>query len=270
MEELTTRDKWNALQTSIDETYLADLNAVDPDGIGIGVTCPNCQHVSWIKLPRSRGYIQCPIEICCPNACGYFGHLQSFGSRADHVPEDFGTQELCRRDGTEFRTNGKIFRCPVCAIENPRELMSQFVNRVRLISEYATQEDLSEKLGSLVSAFDGIMRASNKIAIKNAVAFNVAHPEVKSFQDICTAQKKLLTHIDLSKCMDNWMNFVTTFQKRHAFSHSLGVADEKFIVKTGFSPCQKGRTLKLTRAELIEFSESCEKIVRSYFGAFLS
>lgn len=264
------REKWQVLQISLDEAYLAELDAIDPLRTGMKISCPNCQQTSWIKLSRNRHYLQPPIKICCPHACGFFGDLHSFGAHAQNPPADLDIQEICRRDGTEFNTSGKIFRCPVCAIENPREIMIYFVNRVKLISESATQEDLSEKLGSLVSVFDGVMRASNKIACENAVRLGHSHPEIGSFQDIYRVQTKLLQYLDLSACVNNWSNFVTTFQKRHAFSHTLGVADEKFIAKTGVDASLKGRALKLTRAEVIEFAEDCEKIVKRYFAMFLS
>jgi hypothetical protein len=250
-------------------SYQTKLRAIDPYETGLVVVCPACRIESWILLSDENDYFQGALQICCPAACGHYSSISDFSPHASLPNLSFDEDFICPRDKTRFKTFGAIHRCPVCAIENPREVMNNCADRV-LASTSTLPNDLADQLGSLVSTFDGVMRQCNRIALQNAAHLNTSHPRVKSFQDAATAQQTLASVLDISKYVQDWPKFLETFQKRHSLSHSLGVIDQKYIEKTGISPSQIGRKIQLSKQQIDQFANDCKAIVRGYFGHFLS
>ena len=70
--------------------------------------------------------------------------------------------------------------------------------------------------------------------------------------------------------VSDWNQFVLIFQKRHLFAHTLGVADEDYLNKSGDAETPLGKKVKLTKDDVIFFAGEAEKIVQHYFGHFLS
>lgn len=248
--------------------YLTELRAIDPDGMGIFLLCPACKLESWVLLPSENIYFIDTLDICCPAACGHYASLNDFSPCASGEIIDFDEEHICPIDKAKFRTFGVIHRCPVCAIENPREVMNACADRV-LASTSSKFSDLADQLSSLVSTFDGVMRRSNRIAQKNASLFGNTHPHIKSFQDAATAQKILAPLLDISVHAKDWQEFMENFQKRHSLSHSLGIIDKKYVDKTAASPLMIGRKIGLSKSQVDQFAEDCKAIVRVYFGYFL-
>ena len=122
------------------------------------------------------------------------------------------------------------------------------------------------------------MRACNKIAVSNQEVFRaepggeslVEHPRVASFQNVAAARTKLLSKWDMASAVSDWNQFVLIFQKRHLFAHTLGVADEDYLNKSGDAETPLGKKVKLTKDDVIFFAGEAEKIVQHYFGHFLS
>lgn len=250
-------------------SYRTKLRAIDPNGTGLLVVCPACGMKSWILLPDKNDYFQGELQICCPVACGHYSSISDFSPNASLPNLSFDKDFICLRDRTQVKTFGVINRCPVCAIENPREVMNSCADRV-LASTSSLPNDLENQLGSLVNTFDGVMRRCNQIAVQNAALLKISHPSVKSFQDAETAQKTLFSFLDISICVQDWPKFLETFQKRHLFSHSLGVIDQKYVTKTGASPSFIGRKIDLSKQQIDQFANDCKAIVSGYFGRFLS
>ena len=252
------------------KAYREQLDSLDPARIGLSLSCPGCSMKSWLLLPEKSRYAHEPnVRITCPAACGHYADIHEFAPLASAPDDSFDIAHDCVRDGAKFRTFGTIYRCPVCAIENPREVMNSCAQRV-LASSANDISDLSNELGSLVGTFDGVMRQTNRIACQNASASGLIHPIVRSFQDIASARNTLDGVIDISKLVRDWSQFNETFQKRHALSHSLGVIDQKYLNKTGVASTQLGRKVQLTRDQVNQFAADCQAIVTSYFGRFLS
>lgn len=264
---------WYELQKADDETYLAELKSVDPDRIGLKITCPDCNASSWIKLPEKR-YAHNPISIACPVACGAYYPLGLFNPhpKSKFDTDHFDLETKCKRDGTEFALNGALFRCPICGIENPREVMENLVKRVKLsCTSTSSKEILSNFLGEIVSTFDGVMRRCNKIAIENCnILGGNTHPSISSFQNVSAARDKLLPKFDIARAVSDWPRYIMTFQKRHLFAHSLGVVDAEYIRKSGDASSIIGKQVSLTHEEIISLAENSESIVRRYFAHFLS
>lgn len=267
------RTKWDEIEKKEDEDYYSELKSVDPKGEGFKIKCPDCNAVAWVKLPEKR-YSLKPISIACPAACGAYYQLISFHpyptSKFDTA--HFDLKLKCERDETEFALNGVLFRCPTCGIENPREIMKNLTNRVKLgCADTPSREVLSNFLSEIVATFDGVMRKCNKIAVENSkINGGDIHPEVRSFQNISAARNKLVQVFDMSIFVVDWSEYVKIFQKRHLFAHSLGVVDAEYIAKSGDVSSEIGKQVSLSPDEIVYLAQNAEIIVVKYFGYFLS
>ena len=268
-----TRRSWDAWQMESDKKYAAQLTSLDPAGEGLKITCPDCSATAWVLLPQKRKF-ENPISIACPTGCGAYYNLSFFSPSASTKSQagDFDLESECTGDGAIFALNGAIFRCPLCGIENPREVMRSMTDQIRSRCARSVSRDvLSEMLGKIVSTFDGVMRRSNEIAVENHNRLNIEpHPTVNSFQNIAAARVKLLPIFDIASATSDWSAYVCTAQKRHLFSHGLGVVDEKYIKKSGDNSSVLGKQVKLTTEEIVSFAENSESIVRKYFAHCLS
>ena len=269
----TTRPSWADLQREEDEKYTALLDQFDPDRIGMRIVCPGCGGDSWLTLPAKRGHGRHPLTVSCPRACGTYGLLAIFSpsacARAD--AGDFDLSNVCRNDGAEIATNGAIFRCPMCAIENPRAIMNDLKTTIlKTLTPGASTDACSDLVAKVMSTFDGVMRASNRIAVSNAIELKQSHPVVTSFQNVAAARDKLLPGWDMAKPVSDWPRFVLIVQKRHLFAHTLGVADQDYIRKSGDASTPPGKKVKLTADDVSFFATAAEQIVIHYFGYYLS
>ncbi|CAB3627136.1 hypothetical protein [Achromobacter aegrifaciens] len=273
---MSTNDRaqrWAAHIKVEDEKYLSELKLFDPHGDGVTVTCPDCKANAWIRLAEKR-YSTNPIFICCPAACGAYYEISSFKPNPNPRSNlsHFDIQRECPRDGAKFAVNGVIFRCPVCAIENPREVMHTLSEQIKENCTANTpRENLINYLSLLISTFDGVMRRANAIAVRNHhVTGSQAHPKISSFQNISSARTKLLPYIDMASTVNDWPLFLKAFQKRHLFAHSLGVVDSDYLDKTGDISATLGKQVPLSSTELVQVAHDMEVFVKRYFGLFLS
>jgi hypothetical protein len=280
-----TREDWEREQREENARYKTELDAMDPDRIGMRIRCPTCHAESWVKLSEERyGYRE--ITLSCPTACGTWGPAAIFSPtpQAKDTAGHFDIDYTCRGDGAESMSNGALFRCPVCAIENPRRIMRDLTESVLAgVEKSNTTDALADLLSKIVATFDGVMRASNRIAVSNREIINAeiinAEPgerqssaitRVNSFQNIAAARNKLLPEWDMAKKVSDWNRFVLLFQKRHLFAHTLGVADEDYLNKSGDTETPLGKKVKLSKDDVIFLAKETEEVVKSYFGNFLS
>lgn len=265
--------RWAARVKAEDEKYLAELRLFDPYGHGVTIICPDCKAKAWIRFADKR-YSENPIFISCPAACGAYYEISSFKpspnlhSNLSH----FDIQKECPRDGVRFAVNGVIFRCPVCAIENPREVMHTLSEQIKENCTVDTpRENLINYLSVLIGTFDGVMRRMNAIATRNCqVMGGHPHPKISSFQNISAARTKLLPYIDIASTVNDWPLFLKIFQKRHLFAHSLGVVDSDYLDKTGDISATLGKQVPLSSTELVQVAHDMEMFIKRYFGLFLS
>jgi hypothetical protein len=255
-----------------DELYRKELDRIDPERLGVRLICPHCSAVSWVRLPEQR-YGVMPLMLACPAACGHYGPINEFQpSPLDlHRASGFDRSETCRHDGAETRFNGRFFRCPVCAYENPREIMRELTAQItKDLASSPNRDRLSDLLARIVSTFDGVMRSCNSVATRNAAGGMYPFSQVSSFQNLLAAREKMLPHWDMATAANDWRGFVIAFQKRHCFSHTLGVADQSYIDKSGDPAAVVGRDINLSGREVLVCAQDAERIVRSFFGHYLS
>ena len=253
--------------------YSLELDLLDPKRIGLEITCPECEAVSWLKLPDITIY-DVPISICCPTACGAFYPISAFNPKPSTQSSigDFDIREKCYRDGVQFALNGAIYRCPLCAIENPREVMAELLRHVKnkAVSSPGRRE-LTDLLGNIVSTFDGTMRRCNAIVRRNFQRMGLdPFPQVNSFQNLVAARAKMIPTWDMSSAVSDWDKVVLIFQKRHLFAHALGVVDQDYIDKSGDTSSMIAKQVSLSAEEVVFLAEETNKIVRAFFGMFLS
>ncbi|WP_125900927.1 hypothetical protein [Methylobacterium indicum] len=256
-----------------DRRYEATLDALDPKRLGLMVTCPACQAVSWVKLPEKR-YGLSPITISCPRSCGFYGPIFEFkpkDSRSEDAT-DFDIEYECPRDHTLTRSQGRVFKCPTCAIENPRDIMRDLRESVeRDLAQNPDRDRLADLLSRTVGTFDGVMRACNVMAVRVGQSGSAGNlPPVNSFQNIAAARQKMSAVWDMKSVSHDWNALVRSFQKRHCFAHTLGVVDQSYIDKSGDITAVVGRQVSLTTEEVRACVLDTENIVRKFFGMFLS
>jgi hypothetical protein len=141
---------------------------------------------------------------------------------------------------------------------------------LRKLAPDATTDTCADLIAKVMSTFDGVMRASNRIAVANAIALQKTHPVVTSFQNVTAARDKLLPGWDMATPVSDWPRFVLIVQKRHLFAHTLGVADQDFISKSGDTSTPPGKKVKLTAQDVDFFANAAKQIVNHYFGCGLS
>lgn len=216
-----------------------------------------------------------PLKLACPKACGYYGDVELFAPRqltTEQIAE-FDVKNSCPRDMTITRSFGKFLRCPFCAYENCREIMHELTEFVDTAcsTEDLDRDELADILSRIVSTFDGVMRICNSIAVRNYADSPIyAIKSVTSFQNLVAARDKMLPDWDMATKAGDWQGFVLAFQKRHCFAHTLSLADQAYIDKTGDTTAVVGRNIKLTSREVIFCAREAENIVSKFFGQYFS
>ncbi len=253
-----------------DENYKKKLSILDPNRMGIVITCPRCNTLSWLKLPENRTGWDDEILLACPSACGYGGFVDTFKPKATKRDDagDFDIDTICKKYKTSYAFNGYVHRCPVCYIENPREILEFIVCKAeKAIKENHSRDELIQLLSNIVSAFDGVMRRCYEIHMANK---NIVNYKTPSFQNITSVKDKLADLIRIESTVDDWHKFVKVFQKRHLFVHSLGVVDQKYIDKTGDTTVSVGKQVSLNSEEVLFLAKNTLKIVVVFFAHHLS
>jgi hypothetical protein len=134
-----------------------------------------------------------------------------------------------------------------------------------------TRKELIDLLGHVVSTFDGVMRRCNSIVRSNYQRMGLdPFPQVHSFQSLVAARNKMIGTWDMSSVVSDWGKVVMVFQKRHLFTHGLGVVDQEYIDKSGDSTSTLGKQVSLGSEEVVFLAEETNKIVHAFFGMFLS
>ena len=263
-------DIWNDRQNEI---YIATMRSIDPDRAGIEITCPKCASLSWVRLPKtSMGYAM-PLQLACPRACGECDAIEAFNPVQidEGATKRFDTVHICRNDGSETRTYGRFIRCAFCAYENSRELMMELTHHVeRTLCKPCDRDTLADLLSRIVSTFDGVMRACWETIVSRVPLGSAPIPPVSSFQNLNAARVKMLGQWDVQSVALDWDKFILAFQKRHCFAHTLGIADQAYIDKSGDLSVLPGQGVSLDAAEVLQCAREAENIVKRFYAGFFS
>jgi hypothetical protein len=258
-------------------------------GQPITLNCPTCLRKSWMRLPEQRiAYFINGVTLSCPRACGFYGDLAAFEpvASADDERSQYDTHTICVRCLVEYASDGVVLRRPCCAIETPREVMSDVLKTIEnhaAAPKPPSDQTLEMLLSLVVSTFDGVMREMCGIVNRNAehlhndgydalIAFT--RPPLdgeSSFQNLHAARRRLqAAGWDMAEQVNDWTALVTVFQKRHLYAHKLGVADLAYVTKTNDSSATVGKRVKVTLDEILTAARDCMRLVVNFFGCFLS
>lgn len=169
------------------------------------------------------------------------------------------TELVCEKCTLRYMIYGVFGFCPDCGVHNSFQILKKNLEIVeKLLAVAETQEkavaqNLFENgLEDCVSAFDGFGREICRVH-SNASA-DLQKVEKISFQNLERANQNLsvIFNIDLSAGLtpDEWKLAIRGFQKRHLFSHKMGIIDADYISKSGDTQAVVGRKVRIDIEEV--------------------
>lgn len=220
-----------------------DLPASGPFGLGISAT------VEPAPLPDLHRYHESALE----------------------------TYVECDECTLKYAVYGVFGYCPDCGKHNSLQILSKSLEviektlRVAASSEPDVAARMTENaLEDCVSSFDGFGRELCRVHANRAT--DPDKVASISFQNLEGAKKNLLAAfgVDLSRLVSpgEWETCCTAYEKRHVFSHKMGVADLKFVQKAGTSPIVAGRKVPVSADEVRELARIVRSLAQGLYDAF--
>lgn len=182
--------------------------------------------------------------------------------------EDKLEENVCCDNCTlEYSIYGTFGHCPDCGEHNSKQIVNKNFNIALKIIELASEEEaeiveklIENSLEDAISAFDGFGR-EHCSGIYEKI----------SFQNIGRAKTKLLEDhsIDISENLspEDWSFVIEQFQKRHLLAHRMGIIDEEFVEKTGWSSEMIGRKIPISAEEVRNLIDHLRKIVENIYNS---
>jgi hypothetical protein len=184
------------------------------------------------------------------------------------------TELVCDKCTLRYAVYGVFAFCPDCGAHNSRQILAKNLDlfEKQLTLSKTLEKDLADHLvtdalENAVSAFDGYGReVARRFASK---AMNQARAETISFQSLAGARKTCTELFGLDFAAEfsaaEWKAAVTAFQKRHLFSHTMGVIDEKYVAATGDTSAVVGRKAIVTPEEVVLLIHLLRRIGEALF-----
>ena len=162
------------------------------------------------------------------------------------------TEVVCNLCTLRYSVYGVFAFCPDCGHHNSLQILNKNVEVVGKMLEIAKGEEkaVAEKLiesalENCVSAFDAYGRELCHLHADQAT--NPIRARGTSFQNLEGARSNLLKlfGMDLSSYVrpEEWREAVMAFQKRHLFTHKLGVVDQDYLKRSGDTHAVLGRKI---------------------------
>lgn len=184
------------------------------------------------------------------------------------------TKITCEYCTLEYSIYGLFAFCPDCAMHNSTQIFKKNIELVeKLIALSAQEKDLElahillvKSLETAVATFDGFGRAYCE-----AYAGRTSDPDKTrniSFQNITKArisfQKAFGYDFAKSLTTDASDLVVRLFQKRHLFTHKMGIVDESYKESTNDPQAKVGRKITITPEEIRELIFHLLKIAETF------
>ena len=170
------------------------------------------------------------------------------------------TKITCDYCTLEYSIYGLFAFCPDCGMHNSTQIFKKNIELVEKLIALSTREKDSElaqillvkSLETVVATFDGFGRAYCE-----AYAERTSDPDKTrniTFQNLPKArisfQKAFGNDFVNSLSSDEWDSVVRLFQKRHLFSHKMGIVDESYKEVTNDPQAIVGRKITITPDEI--------------------
>lgn len=174
---------------------------------------------------------------------------------------------VCDKCNLAYEIYGVFGYCPDCGMHNSLQILNANLDIVQKMLAMATEcepaisKNLVENaLEDTISSFDGFGREVCKVHGSKA-SEDVSRI---SFQDIEVAKEKVerAFSIDMSSLFTDteWKAINNAFQKRHLFSHKMGVVDKKYLDKTNDNHFKVGQKIIITPEEVLGLVINIRKI----------
>jgi len=179
------------------------------------------------------------------------------------------TQVICEACKLDYMVYGVFVYCPDCGEKNTFQALQANHEVILEILDLAAQNEkatvrtqlIEDALENCVSGFDAYGRKTLGLAGKRVI----------SFQNLLGARKTLRDQhaFDVADGVepDTWDFVVRCFQKRHLFSHSMGVIDDEYMKKANDPAAVIGRKVSIDADEvrqlipvLQQFAKNLQKL----------
>lgn len=186
--------------------------------------------------------------------------------------KDLETDILCQNCSLEYAIYGVFAFCPDCGQSNSVQLFEANIDLIqRLLGsiEGIGQDGydllLESCLGKCVDRFDGFGRELCRIHLSKAI--NDKEASKISLQNIEKARERFgaAFGIDIASSIsdDEWKFAIICFQKRHCYTHSMGVIDEDYVRRSGDPSAVLGRKVSITADEISRLCSILKRLALS-------
>ena len=184
----------------------------------------------------------------------------------EYEEQDIETHTHCDSCTLDYAIYGVFAYCPDCGAHNSfQTLRSNLGLLAKLLSIADRDPDLTESIVSTVleksvAAFDAFGREAVRVTSQRVKGQEVSC----SFQNLSGAAKRLQVEFALdfeaTVLRDVWVKLIRGFQKRHLFTHNMGVVDERYLEATKDDEAVVGRKVLLNAEEVQEFLSLLEQL----------
>ena len=171
------------------------------------------------------------------------------------------TEVICDKCTLRYMIYGVFGFCPDCGVHNSMQILEKNLELVEKMLTIAETQDqtvasglIENALEDCVSAFDGFGREICRVHASRSD--DPPRAGKVSFQNLDGAKQNImgLFNVDLTNglSVEAWKTAIVGFQKRHLFSHKMGVADVEYIRKSGDHKAVVGRKVNVSVVEVRE------------------
>ena len=182
------------------------------------------------------------------------------------------TEVVCAICTLRYAVYGVFAFCPDCGLHNSGQILERNLEMVDKMLELAKGLDaqmasslIENALEDCVSSFDGFGREICRVYASKAS--DPSRAGQVSFQNLEGARGKTteLFGVDIARALstEEWAAATRGFQKRHLFSHTMGVVDEDYIRRSGDPAAVRGRKVTVTVEDVRGLAGILQTIARS-------
>jgi hypothetical protein len=192
--------------------------------------------------------------------------------------KELETYVTCEKCTLQYCIYGVFAFCPDCGMHNSFQILltnlevaQKQISLAEKVEPILKDRLLADALKDSVSSFDGFGREVYRINSAKQTTISGGERKI-SFQNLLVAQKKLLNNFGfdfLSTLTSGELDLlIRCFQKRHLFSHKMGVVDQAYLDSTSDPHAVLGRKISLEKEEVLSLIEELKKVGESLINDF--